>query len=75
MSTDELFPGCSVRWEDGRPFEVEVAAGLARDPETRRKVARMLLALGWRVRLAHFGRDGSRAFALVVECSPAPVTT
>ncbi len=35
-----------------------------------RSLAR-LLRHGWRVRLAHFGRDGANAYALVLEAEPA----
>jgi hypothetical protein len=71
VSFAELFPGCAVRWEDDRPFEVEVLAPLAREPSTVPRISMLLLRHGWRVRLAQFGRDGAHAYALVVEAAPA----
>lgn len=71
MSFEQLFPGCAVRWEDDRPFEVEVLAALAREPATPARIGMLLLRRGWRVRLAQFGRDGANAYALVVEAEPA----
>ncbi len=71
MSFAQLFPGCAVRWEDDRPFEVEVLAPLAREPATPARVAMLLLRLGWRVQLAKFGRDGVHTYALVIAAEPA----
>lgn len=71
MSFAQLFPGCSVRWEDDRPFEVEVLAGLAPEPATIARIVHLLLRRGWRVQLGKFRRDGAFSVAMVNVCEPA----
>ncbi len=76
----DLFPGCMVRWEDNRPFEVEVVPGLARDPATHKRIVFHLARQGWKVKIAQFGRclsnrAGAHAYAMVLESEPAPVTS
>lgn len=74
MSWTDLFPGCSVRWEDERPFEVEVHAAIAREPATPIRIRHLLARAGWSVTLAAFaGVPGKIARAMILEAERMPV--
>lgn len=71
MSWSDLFPGCCVRWEDDRPFEVEVS--IPRTPDVEPRIVHLLRSAGWAVVLAPLSfAPGSIATAMVLEASPIP---
>lgn len=71
MSYAQLFPGCDVRWEDDRPFEISASPGVAADVATPARIETLIAERhGWRISIGPFYAEGAQAFADVHTCEP-----